>query len=212
VRNQVDWKVERRDACDRAKRETANDAPASGCVFLPIEGKVFAVDAGAFFGSDIEGKDGAVDLAASRLDGLSGLLGERASKLVFALDHVCGNLAKNALTFKRWKTTSGAECFHGGCDSSLGMSSISLSDTGDQAGIVRGADFDYVALLLPSTIHKETVRRNRRDRHLCHVVLPPGETSFFIIGLLDAAAACLGLRKPLTTEDTEENLYNGSRP
>jgi hypothetical protein len=35
---------------------------------------------------------------------------------------------------------------------------------------------------LPSSVHEETVSRNRRDRHLCHFCLAPRETTPAIIG------------------------------
>ena len=65
--------------------KAAHDAPAAGGGFLPVERKIFAVDASAFFGGDVEGKDGALDFDARGFDGLSGFLGESAREFFFAL-------------------------------------------------------------------------------------------------------------------------------
>ena len=62
-----------------------HDAPPPGGVFLPVERKILAVDAGALFGGDVEGKDGALDLDARGFDGLARFLGQGAGEFFFAL-------------------------------------------------------------------------------------------------------------------------------
>ena len=85
VSDEVDGKIKRRDSGDRAERETAHDAPAAGGGFLPVERKVFAVDASALFRGNVESEDGALDLGARGLDGLAGFLREGAGEFFLAL-------------------------------------------------------------------------------------------------------------------------------
>ena len=94
-------------------------------------------------------------------------------------------LAQNALALKGGQAARGAESFDGGGDGGFGVLAASLHDAGDQAAVVGGADLDDVAIFLPPAIHKKTVRRNRRDRHLCHGFRPPSPRLASIIGLLD---------------------------
>jgi hypothetical protein len=75
-------------------------------------------------------------------------------------------LAENALALEGGKATRGAESLDGGSDGSFGVLAASLNDAGDQAVVVRSADFNWVAVVLPMSIYKKTVRRNGRDRHL----------------------------------------------
>ena len=168
VGDEIDREIKWSDAGDGTERETADDAPASGGEFLPVERKEFAVDAGALFGGDVEGKDGALDFDARGLDGLAGFLREGAREFFLALGHGRGDLAQNALALEGRETARGAEGFDGGGDGGFGVLFAALHDAGDQAAVVGGANFDDVAVLLPSTVHEETVRRHRRDRHLCH--------------------------------------------
>jgi hypothetical protein len=44
-------------------------------------------------------------------------------------------------------------------------------------------NLDEIAILLPTAIHKKTMRRNRRNRHLCHDFLGPQKSPYNIIGL-----------------------------
>jgi hypothetical protein len=49
---------------------------------------------------------------------------------------------------------------------------------------------------LPTAIHKKAMRRNRRDRHLCHDLSePPDEPTSRIIGPLDAGASLKVFKK-----------------
>jgi hypothetical protein len=41
-------------------------------------------------------------------------------------------------------------------------------DAGNDAAIVGGANFYDVPVFVPAAIYEKTVRRNGRDRHLCH--------------------------------------------
>jgi hypothetical protein len=82
-------------------------------------------------------------------------------------------LAKNSLALEGRETAGGAEGFDSSGDSGPGVLFATLRDAGDEAAIIRGAYFDDVAVLLPTSVHEETVSRNRCDRHLCHFVLPP---------------------------------------
>ena len=129
-------------------------------------------------------KDGTLDFNSRSFDGLAGFLRQGAREFLLALGHERGDLAKNALALEGGQTAGGAEGFDGGGDGGFGVLFAALRDAGDQAAIVGGADFYQVAVLLPTSVHEEAVRRNRRDRHLCHFCLAPRETTFAIIGLL----------------------------
>jgi hypothetical protein len=82
-------------------------------------------------------------------------------------------LAKDSLALEGRETASGAEGFDGGGDRGFGVLFATLREAGDEATIKRGAYFDDVAVLLPTSVHEEAVSRNRRDRHLCHFCLAP---------------------------------------
>ena len=122
VGDEIDREIEWRDAGDGAEREAAHDAPASGGGFLPVEGKIFAVDASAFLGGDVKGEDGAFDFDARGLDGLAGFLGEGAREFFLALDHESGDLAQDALAFECWEAASGTKSFDRGGDGGVRMS------------------------------------------------------------------------------------------
>ncbi len=200
VGHEVDGEIERRDAGDGAERETAHDAPASGGGFLPVEREIFTVDAGALFGGDVEGEDGALDLGTGGLDGLARFLREGAGEFFLALRHEGCDLAEDALALERGQAAGGAESLDGGGNGGLGMLAAALHDTGDQAAIIGGVDLDDIAVLPPLAIHKETVRRNGRDRHFGHDFLwPPVKPAEMIIGLLGSAERA----KAETTKDTK---------
>ena len=186
VGDEVDGEIKGRDAGDGAERKTAHDAPASGSGFLPIERKIFAVNARALFGGDVEGEDGAFDFGARGFDGLAGLLRESAGKFFFALEYGGGNSTEHALAFESGQAASGAEGLDGSGDGGLGVLAAALGYAGDEAAVVGSVNLDNVAVVPPPAIHKETVRRNGCDRHLCHdFSLAPGKTACSIIGLLD---------------------------
>ena len=89
--------------------------------------------------------------------------------------HEGRNLAQDALAFEGGQAARGAEGFDGGGDGGFGVLAAALHDAGDQAAVIGGVDLDEVAVFPPAAIHKETVRRNGRDRHLCHDFLWPPE-------------------------------------
>ena len=155
VGDEIDGEIKWSDAGDWSERKAAHNAPAAGGKFLPVKGKKFAVDAGAFFGGHIEGEDGAVDFDACGFDGLSGFLREGAGKFFFALQHGGGNPAENALAFKGGQPARGAESLDGGGNGRLGVFTPALHDAGNQAAIVRGANFYDVAVFAPPAIHKK---------------------------------------------------------
>ena len=168
VGDEIDGEVKWRDAGDRAQRKAAHDAPAAGGELLPIERKEFAIDASAFFSGNVESEDGALDFDARGFDGLAGFLRQGTGKFFFALGHERGNPTQNALTFKGGQTAGSAERFYCGGDRGFGVLSASLKDPRDETAVIRRADFDEVAVLLPPAIDKKTVCRNRRDRQLSH--------------------------------------------
>ena len=96
--------------------KAAHDAPASGGEFLPVQGKILAINARAFLGGDAESEDGAFDFCARRLDGLAGFLSEGAGEFLLALGHERDNLAKDALAFEGGQAARGAKRFYRGCD------------------------------------------------------------------------------------------------
>ncbi len=189
VGDEVDREIKRRDAGDGAERKAAHDAPAAGGEFLPVERKKFAVDAGAFFGGNVESKDGALDFDTRGFDGLPRLLGESSGKFFLALGYGSGNSTENALALEGGQAAGGAESLDGGGDGGLGVFVAALHDPGNQAAVVGGANFDDVAIFSPPAIHKETVRGNGRDRHLWHDFFCPRKPARTIIGLLDDGVA-----------------------
>ena len=109
MRDEVQWKIKRSDARDRAERIAPHDAPASGGKLLPIEGKIFAVDTRSLFGGNVEDKDGAVHFNARQLDGLASLLDYGLGEFFSALGDGYGHAAKHALPFEGRQTTSSTE-------------------------------------------------------------------------------------------------------
>jgi hypothetical protein len=101
----------------------------------------------------------------------------------FALADGCGDAAEDALALKGRQAASGAEGFDGGGYGGFRMLLSALRDAGDEAAIIRSVNLDDIAILLPTAIHKKTMRRNRRDRHLCHDVWAPRTSPSIIIGL-----------------------------
>ena len=108
--------------------KASNDAPASGGKFLPVERQIFAVDARALFGGNLESEDGAVDFSAGSFDRLARFLREGAGKFFFALGDVLRHLPENALAFKSGQSARGAKSFDGGCNSCFGVLSPALKD------------------------------------------------------------------------------------
>ena len=173
MRHQIDRKIKGRDASDGTDREAAHDAPSSGGGFLPVERKVVAIYPGGLFGGDVEGEDGALDFGARGLDGLAGFLRESAGELLFAFGHGRGNATEDTLALESRKAARGTEGFDSSGDGSLSMLFAPLNDAGDQAAVIGGSNLNEVAVLMPPAIDKETMRRNRRNRHLRHVLLAP---------------------------------------
>ena len=196
VGDQVDGEIKRGDAGDRTDWKTPYDAPASGGVFLPIQGDVLSINAGAFLGRHAKGEDCAFHFGTRGFDGLTGFLGESAGELFLALCHERNDLAKDPLAFEGGQAAGSAKRFHRGCDCRFCISFAALGHASNHACVVRRADVDEIALLLPTAIHKKAMRRNRRDRHLCHDLSePPDEATSRIIGLLDAAASLKVFKK-----------------
>jgi hypothetical protein len=190
VGHEIDGEIKRRDAGDGAERETADDAPAAGGEFLPVEREIFAVDASGFFGRHVESEDGALDFGAGGFDGLAGLLRESAGKFFLALGHGGGNAAEDALALEGGQAARGAEGLDGGGDGGFGMFAAALHYAGDQAAVVGSANLDDIAVFPPPAVYEETVRRNGRDRHFCHdFSWPPVMPTGTIIGLLDDRGA-----------------------
>src|SRR5262249_49862382 len=132
VGNKVNREIEWSDAGDRADGEASYDAPAPGGELLPVEGKIFAVDASAFLGGYVEGEDGAIDFDARGLDGLAGLLRECAGKFFFAFGHERGDLTENSLSFEGGEAARCAEGFDSGGDGGVGVLFAPLRDAGDE--------------------------------------------------------------------------------
>ena len=84
----------------------------------------------------------------------------------------------------RWRSKAGqaaggAESLDGGGNGGLGVFAAALHHAGDQVVVVGGVDLDDVAIFPPPAVHKETVRRNGRDRHLWHdFSLAPSKTDY----------------------------------
>jgi hypothetical protein len=78
-------------------------------------------------------------------------------------------------------------------------------------------NLDDIAILLPTAIHKKTMRRNRRDRHLRHDVWYPQNFAFpnYRTWMQDDIAGDLENSEPQRAQRNTENgsgcLYNGSR-
>ena len=116
-----------------------------------------------------------------------------------------GDLAEDALAFEGRKAASGAERFDCGGNGGFGVLFAALRDSGDDAAVVGSADFDEIAVLLPAAIDEETVRRNRRDRHLCHFCLAPGEPTDFNYRTFRCWESWGGFGRSFTTGLTEEH-------
>ena len=136
VGDQIDRKIERRDAGDRAERETAHDAPAPGGELLPVEREIFAGDARAFLSGDVEGEDSALHFGARAFEGLAGFLCDGAGEFFLALCDVGGDSTQYTLTLKRRQAARGAESLDRGGDGGLGVLLAPLNDAGDEAAVV----------------------------------------------------------------------------
>ncbi len=174
--HEIDWKIKWSNASDWSKRKTAHDSPTSSGKFLPIKGKELAIDACTFLGGHVESKDGTVDFDARSLDRLACLLGESAREFILAFAHERGNLTQNSLAFECGKPASRSESLDGRSNSGFSMLLAALGYTGDQAAVIWGPNLNKVTILLPSTVDKETVGRDRRDRHFAHQELGPQST------------------------------------
>ncbi len=162
----------------------------------------------------LKGEDGALDFGARGLDGLAGFLGEGAGKFFFALRHGRGNDRRRT----RWRSKAGRrrvvpKALTAAAMAASACSLRPLHDAGDQAAVVGGANLDEVAILMPPAIHKETVRRNRRDRHLGHDFFgAPMNPTFAIIGLWTRHWSQANAKTFAAQGNTEKILlpYNGS--
>ncbi len=187
--DQVDGKVERGNAGGvRAEREAADDAPASRGKFLPVERKIFAVNARTLFSGDIEGEE----MARSTSIRAPPLIGLPASwARVRENSSLRSAMAAEMRRRTRWrseggKAARGAKGLDRRGDGGFGVFAASLHDSGDQGAVIGGANLDDVAVFPPLAVYEETVGRNRRDRHLCHDFFwPPIKTTSMIIGLFD---------------------------
>jgi hypothetical protein len=132
----------------------------------------------------MKSEDGTFNFGARRFDRLAGLLRESASKFFLALRHGGNDLAQNTLAFECREATGRSESFDSRGNCGFRMFFTALHHAGDQIVIVGCANLDEVALLMPPAIHKKTVRRNGRDRHLGHDFFgAPIDPTLGIIGL-----------------------------
>ena len=167
--------------------KATDDTPASGGIFLPVERKIFAVDASGFFGSDLEGEDGAVHFGARGFDGLAGFLAESASEFLFALRHVSHDLTENALALEGGQAARGAEGADGSGDGGFSVLFSTLHYPSDKRTVIGRSDFDEVSVFVPAAIDKKSVGCYGRDGEFRHDFAPA-----HIIGLSRAAAASGG--------------------
>ena len=80
--------------------------------------------------------------------------------------HGGGNPAENALALEGGQAARGAKSFDGGGDGGFRVLPAALHNAGNEAAVVRRANLDDIAVVLPPSIHKKAMRRNGRDRHL----------------------------------------------
>ena len=178
MRDQVQRKIERRDARDRAEGKALHDAPASRGKLLPIEGQILAVNARGLFGRDVEDEHRAVHFDARQFDRLAGLLRDGAGEFVTALRNRLRHTPQHALALEGGQTTGSAERLHRGGDRSFGMLAARLDDSPDYAAIEWGAHLDDVAVVHPTAVDKEPVGCDRGDRHFRHSCLPCASSVF----------------------------------
>ncbi len=168
MRDQVQWEVEGRDPGDGTDGEALHETPASGGKLLPVERKVFAVNASSFFSGDVEDKHSAIHFDARQLDGLAGFQRQSAGEFVAALGNGFGNAPQHALALEGGQTAGGAERFHSGGNGGFGVFAASLRHSANYAAVVRRADFDNVAVLHPPAVDEETVGCDRNERQFRH--------------------------------------------
>ena len=145
-----------------------HDAPASGGELLPVERKVFAVDAGGLFGGDVENKNSAVHFDARQLDGLARFLRQGAGEFFFAIVNAGRNLAQNSLPLEGGQAPGGSEGFDSGGNGGFGVFAASLRHSANYAAVVRRADFDNVAVFHPTAVDEETVGCDGSERQFRH--------------------------------------------
>src|SRR5581483_12490900 len=121
VGDQIEGKIKRCNAGDRAERKAAHDAPAAGGELLPIERQELAVNSGALLGCHVERKNGALNFGSSSLDRLSGFLRQGTSELLLALGNALRDAAQHALAFEGWQPAGSAESFHCGRNCLVGV-------------------------------------------------------------------------------------------
>ena len=168
MRDQVQGEIEGCNTGDGAKRETFDDAPASGGRLLPIQRQIFAIAAHRLFGGDVERKDCAIHFGASTLDRLARFQCNRVGKFFFAIANPDSDLAQHSLALEGGQPAGGPKSLDGGGDGGFRVFAAPLADMRDQGAVVRRAHLDNVTLLQPLPIQKQAVGRNRSQRHLGH--------------------------------------------
>src|SRR5580693_5210663 len=163
--------IKGRDPSNGTEWKTLHNAPASGSEFLPVEGKILAINTRGFFRRNVEDKNGAVDFDARQLDRLAGFLHDGAGEFVTALSNGFGNATQHALALKGGQAASGSEGLYGGGDGSFGMLAPRLDYSPHYAAIEGGADLDDVAIFHPAAVDEDTVGCDRGERHFRHFSL-----------------------------------------
>src|ERR1700722_4512219 len=179
MRDQVQREIEGRDPGNRAEGKAFYNSPAPSRELLPVERKILAVNAGGFFGGNIEDEYCAVHFDTRQLDRLTGFLRQSAREFVTTFDNLLGYAAQHTLAFECGQTAGGTECLHRGGDRGFRVFAARLSHSTDYAAIEGIADLDDVPIFEPTAIDKETVGCDWGDCQFGHFLEPPVAADVF---------------------------------
>src|ERR1019366_1389393 len=131
VGDQVQRKIEGSDGEDRTDGKASDEAPSTSGSFEGIEREIFAGDAGALFGSDLEGVDGASDFQARGLDGLAGFEGDGAGEVFTSSCDAGGNSAEDLFALVAGEFPRDREGFERGADCEFNVRPVAVEDLAD---------------------------------------------------------------------------------
>src|SRR5215469_3045286 len=119
MRYQIERKIKWGDSGDDSKGHPVDLSNPAFVARQPVQRDNLSIDPPSFLRRHLKGKDGAIDLGTSGLDGLTGFEGNGASKLLAPLGYAPADLLEHIATLPDRQATSRLKRLDSGGNSSL---------------------------------------------------------------------------------------------